>query len=106
MNYADAQGLLTGRCKQRRKVGNNTWLERRDNGAIALKLHATDILTYKPSGEIVVDTNGYTTVTTKARINEHLPDPYYLYQKQFIWYWNEDDSEYSDGDIVISNPLS
>ena len=28
MNYAEAATLLTGRCKDRRKLQNNTYLER------------------------------------------------------------------------------
>ena len=34
-NFDQADALLTGRCKNRRKIANNTYLERRDNGDIA-----------------------------------------------------------------------
>lgn len=72
-SYADADEILTGRCKQRRKIGNNTWLERVLETAIAVRLHQTDIVVYYSDGSILLDTGGWMTVTTKARINEFSP---------------------------------
>lgn len=72
-SYADADEILTGRCKERRKIANNTWLERRDHDQIAVRLHDTDVVTYLPNGSITLNTGGWFTVTTKARINEFSP---------------------------------
>jgi len=72
MNYQRANEMLTGRCKDSRKLGNNTRLERRDDG-IAVRLHTTDVVTYKPNGDVVLDSGGWRTVTTKARMNEYAP---------------------------------
>lgn len=65
--FESVSAVLVGRCKDRRKVANNTYLERRDDGAIALKLHATDVVTYYPD-RFVLDTGGWRTVTTKDRM--------------------------------------
>jgi hypothetical protein len=72
-SYTEADTVLTGRCHERRKVANNTWLERRPNGDIGVRLHETDVVTYSPDGSITLDTGGWFTVTTKARINEFTP---------------------------------
>ena len=85
MDYAKASSLLTGRCANRRKVANNTYLERRDNGAIAVKLHATDVLTLFPDGRVLFDTGGWRTVTTKERINRFAPEVT-VWSNRGVWY--------------------
>lgn len=83
MDYAKADALLQGRCKDRRKVANNTYLERRREGVIALKLHETDVLTFIKQDDsfpkrgyperVKFDTGGWRTVVTKDRINRFAP---------------------------------
>jgi hypothetical protein len=73
MNYQEANVKLQGRCQNSRKLENNTYLERRDNGAIAVRFHRTDVLTYYKNSRVVIDFRGYNTITTKDRINEFLP---------------------------------
>ena len=65
MTYADAAERLGTR--DRRKIGNNTYLERRDESTVALVLHATDVVTFRP-GTVTVDSGGWRTMTTKDRI--------------------------------------
>lgn len=60
---------LVGRCAASRKLGNNTYAERRSDGGIAVKLHATDVVTHYPDGRAVYATGGWRTVTTKERMN-------------------------------------
>lgn len=88
MNFQQANDLLTGRCQQSRKLGNNTYLKRRGNN-IAVMLHATDVITFKPDNTAVLDSGGWRTVTTKARMNKYLFDDTrqtnYLYQDKGIW---------------------
>jgi len=84
MNYQSATAQLTGRNSQRRKVGNNTYLERRGED-IAIRLHNTDIITFHQNGEITLNTGGWTTVTTKARMNEFL-EGWYISQSKGQWY--------------------
>jgi len=84
MNYKTADKLLQGRNYSSRKVGNNTYLKRREDH-IAVLLHATDIISYYPDGRIVLNSGGWQTVTTKARMNEHLDD-FWVWQEKRIWY--------------------
>lgn len=87
MTYADAAAKLTGRNSQRRKVGNNTYLERRNVNTIALRLHNTDILTYIQDGTVVLNTDGrWRTVTTKARMNEFMPYGISIAQRKGQWF--------------------
>ena len=111
---------LTGRCKDSRKVANNTYLERRAAtftikgkttgiGSIALKLHNTDIMTAYPDNTVTLNTGGWRTVTTKARMNDFLPFGR-IYQKDFIWYLSlgnvdhvyDDGMELSETDCTVS----
>lgn len=75
MNYQQADTSLQGRCRMQRKIGNNTYLIRIDD-RIAIRLHSTYILTFHKDGSIEINTGGWNTVTTKARMNEHLPRPW------------------------------
>lgn len=88
MTYAQLNLLLVGRNKDKKKLANNTYAERRDVG-IAIRLHQTDILTFYPCGSVVVKTGGWETVTTKGRINRYLPPPWIVLQKDWEWLrWN------------------
>lgn len=82
-SYEKADGLLQGRCKFRRKVANNTYLERRDHG-IGLLLHSTDVVTFYPNGDMKLDSGGWRTVTTKDRINQALSG-WRLWQENGQW---------------------
>lgn len=75
MYYHEANAQLQGRCFQSRKLGNNTYLIR-DGEQLHVKLHATHILTFYPNGDIRLNTGGWNTVTTRARMNEYLPLPW------------------------------
>jgi hypothetical protein len=86
MTYTTAVEQLGGRA--RRKVANNTYLERRDDETVALRLHATDVVTFRP-GTITLDTGGWRTVTTKNRINYALP----VFSDKGTWYVGD----YRDG---------
>lgn len=107
MNYETANARLTGRNANRRKLANNTYLERREDGSIAVKLHATDILTFHANGDAVLSTGGWRTVTTKARMNEYLSG-IRLSQSRGQWYvWDcakqAEIGLYQDGMILHAN---
>jgi len=75
--------LLVGRCHTSKKIGNNTYAERREPGKIAIRLHKTDVVTYYEDGSIVLRNGGFRTPTTKDRINEH--SPVRLSQHKSVW---------------------
>jgi hypothetical protein len=73
MNYQTAEVKL-GKARKReagKPLENNTRLLDRD-GAIALKFHNTDIALFKRNGDVTIDTEGWHTVATKARLNEYV----------------------------------
>jgi hypothetical protein len=89
MNYIKANELLDGRCKLSRKLANNTYLVRHSGvpgDSIHLKLHDTYIITWYADGRTELNTGGWRTVTTKARINEYLADGFGISQVRGQWY--------------------
>jgi hypothetical protein len=81
-------------------VRNNTRLTEYVDGRRTLRLHATDVLTWKPDGVIVLNSGGYRTHTTKERLNAFLPDSIRVYQKNYSWYVRQDgkkDIDFVDG---------
>lgn len=83
MRYADAESKLASGRKGEKKIGNNTYLRRVDGG-IAVRLHATDVVTIHPDGSYTLNTGGWWTVTTKERINAYSPAR--LSQRRGEWY--------------------
>jgi hypothetical protein len=76
--YKELDGKLQGRCRESRKVANNTYLKRDHYKLkdIAVHLHSTDILIFHPNGDIWINTGGWDTPTTRDRINMFLPTPW------------------------------
>jgi hypothetical protein len=106
MTYTELNESLSGRCKERRKLANNTYAERRGDGVIAIKLHKTDILTFRKDETIIVNTGGWRTVTTKDRINRYLPHGHAISQHRNVWYWIkvgdwDNRTPYDDGDQLV-----
>jgi hypothetical protein len=95
------ESLKSVRCevKSSKKIGNNTFEVLYTDGSRAIRLHKTDIVTFI-DGLIILDTNGWETVTTKARMNHYIPSGGYVYQRNYCWYVttaNEGDILYYDG---------
>lgn len=89
MNYTKADSLLSGRCMLSRKVGNNTYLVRHSGvpgDSIHLKLHDTYIVTWHADGSVKLNSGGWRTVTTKARMNEYLEDGFGISRVRGQWY--------------------
>lgn len=59
-------------------VARNTLAIDWENGNKTIRLHNTDVVTFKPSGEIVLDSGGWNTPTTRDRINLYLPATWYI----------------------------
>lgn len=80
--------------RDRRKIGNNTYLERRDAETIAVKLHATDVVTFHANGTATLDSGGYLTVTTKDRLNSYAPCPR-IFSHRGRWFVGKKDGDRS-----------
>ena len=69
LSYWKAEGYLG--TKQFRNVMNNTTLVRIEDGVTGLRLHNTFVIKYLENGSIILNTGGWNTVTTRARINSY-----------------------------------
>ena len=87
MNYKEADKQLGNRNSL--KLQNNTYLKHRDDNAVAILLHKTDVVTFNADGTIILDSGGWQTVTTRNRLNSYLPFNLYIKQIKGIWYINE-----------------
>ena len=91
-NFKELSEKLTGKCKNSRKLDNNTYLIR-DGKNLAIKLHDTNVVTYTPDGKIILNSGGWQTPTTKDRMEKF--SPAHISQNNFVWYING--SVYQDG---------
>lgn len=80
MNYSEASAKLGNR--DRRKLANNTYLEKREGGAVALRYHSTDVVTFHRDGRTVLTSGGWFTSTTKERIGYAVP----VHQQRGQWF--------------------
>jgi hypothetical protein len=82
--YNKLDGMLAG--KRSKSIGNNTQLTREHDGRLIVRLHSTDILMAFPD-HVMLNTGGYKTVTTKARMNEYLiPAGATVYADNGTWF--------------------
>ena len=100
MNYWEAQRLMaTARWPHKGKpIGNNTRLYDND-GYYTIRLHNNVIMEIHPDGFFPMDA-GWQTVTTKARLNEHMPIGH-IHQRDFTWYYTLGDTEYLWSDVYF-----
>lgn len=87
-----------------RPLGNNTRAECREGGAIAVRLHATDVVTAYPDGRVVLNDGGWVTHTTKARMIDHLPPGWRLYSDRGQWWVAFDGTAYPYADGITLRP--
>lgn len=66
-------------------VARNTFRYERD-GETVVRLHETDIVRKRSDGSVILNSGGWKTVTTKDRMNYHLPAGYAIYQERGLWY--------------------
>ena len=85
MDYQTASEKIVGRCARGRKLESNTYLEHRSFDEIAVRLHSTDVITFHPDGRVVLNTGGWTTVTTKDRMNRYMPSGWRVWSERGRW---------------------
>jgi hypothetical protein len=87
-------------------------LSARRGDNFAVRLHNTDVLTFKGNGDIVLDTDGWRTVTTKQRMNE-FQNVAMVWSERGVWYvtlghngWNHENAiPYADGITLHSDGM-
>jgi len=99
MNYTGLNQELQGLNTQSKKLANNTYLQRRGND-IALLYHSTDVVTFKPNGDMILNSGGWYTSTTKERINMGIGNR--LSQSKGVWYI-DGDKRFADGMVIKAN---
>lgn len=98
--YQEKLGKRNGR-----KVANNTYCERKENGTIAIRLHSTDVITCHADGRVVYNSGGWRTVTTKDRFNSFGMGGVRVYSNKGTWFLYVDNREgvpFADG-ITVHN---
>lgn len=83
--------------RQSRKVGNNTYMERLDDGSIGVRLHQTHVVVAHPDGRIILDSGGWNTPTTRDRITTW--SPVRVSQRKGVAYL-DDGTRFYDGMVV------
>ena len=104
MNYWEAQRLMaTARWPHKGKpIGNNTRLYDND-GYYTIRLHNNVIMEIYPDRFIPLDA-GWQTLTTKARLNEHM-EVGQIHQRNWDWYLTIGDTTYDWGDVYFVSTL-
>lgn len=67
-----------------------------------IRLHHTDIIRFKDNGDIILNSGGYQTVTTKDRMNKYCP--YQINQDNSIWYVSVNGDRYGFKDNMVIHP--
>jgi len=70
-SYDEAEAFLDGRDS--RKLAYATVVERLSPACIAIQHHKTNIIEFWVGGDIILNTGGWQTVTTKSRLNQFTP---------------------------------
>lgn len=70
---------IEGQVTKSRVAASNTLEYYTADGARHIRLHDTDILTLLPNGAFSINTGGWNTVTTRARLREFLPEGWSVY---------------------------
>ena len=66
-------------------VKRNTF-SRQENGETIIRLHGTDIVRKHANGSVTLNSAGWKTVTTKDRMNDHMPAGFQLYSDKGQWF--------------------
>lgn len=85
---------VTKDIESAKKVDNNTLEIKYSDGTRAIRFHHTDVITWLTNGNIIFDSGGWRTSTTKDRINNY--SGYNIHQKDYIWYF-ENGIKFYDG---------
>lgn len=88
--------LSKGHNKDERPIKGKraTWVVRPNDHSVAIRYHHTDVITFYSDGTVKLYAGRWQSATTKARMNQHLPHHFQVYQKDGAWYlWNWETKE-------------
>tara|TARA_Y100001973_G_C5209218_1_gene344282 strand:+ start:23058 stop:23576 length:519 start_codon:yes stop_codon:yes gene_type:complete len=75
------------------------WTGKREDVCYVIKLHGHSIVEFRPNGEVMLDSCGWRTRTTKDRMNRALPDGQRVYQSQHEWFISAYNTEVQDNTV-------
>ena len=78
----------------------DTRAQRRGDGAIAVRLVETDILTFYACGAVTLNSGGWRTMLTSSRINDYLPTGWRLYSDRGSWFLCYPGTAWADWDTA------
>jgi len=85
-SYVRARSLLRGRASRLVPSLRATTIEPHSAG-IALAYHGTPVVVFCEDDTLIINSGGYESMTTKARINDALRETAYsVYQRDHAWY--------------------
>lgn len=85
-NYQEAVNFLNGKESKSVPSVRGTKIVKKDNGQVSMYYHNTPVVTWSQD-KVTLNSGGYRTVTTKARINQGLIGyKAYVYQHKHLWY--------------------
>ena len=87
------------RCAERLRKYRNTQMPKNLTKYYSVRLHGNEILRIYSDKFIPMDA-GWRTVTTKARLNEHM-EVGHIHQRDFTWYYTIGDTEYLWSDVYF-----
>lgn len=105
MTFATLSAFLGD--KDQKKIAPNTFVE--GHGSVRMiRLYETVIMTFEANGLIILNSGGFRTVTTKARINQFLPASVGLGQRKGAWFVRalDTDIKFEEGFRIITNPAT
>jgi hypothetical protein len=85
-SFSEAISILNGKTRKVISGIRATTLEWYEEDKIAMYYHGTPVVIYCENGDITLNSGGYKTVTTKARMNQALGNRATVYQHLFKWY--------------------
>lgn len=105
--------LAGGRSTTSRNIANNTYVERRSEDRVAIRLHQTDVVEFTRSGLIFLNSGGWRTVTTKDRINSFLPRNLTVFSFKGVWYvswqgqrWATKKADLAEGSVPFADNIA
>jgi hypothetical protein len=87
-------------CKESKIIASNTVEYVRPDGVRVIRLHRTDIMTFPKRGGVILNSDGWKTVTTKERMNSHQSECV-IVQDKGLWYVSTSLDPYQDKDSRI-----
>jgi hypothetical protein len=82
-------------CESSKVIAGNTVAYFRKDATRVIRLHRTDILEFPKTGEVIFNSGGWKTVTTKERMNR-FQDVATIVQDKGLWYVSLSNNTYQD----------